>query len=276
MSATLAYRRANFGVWPASQADHIVQHEDLPVAVRARADANRGNAQLVGDLRRQFARHRFEHDGKCARRFHGARIANQAARPSPRSCPAPGNRQARCSDCGVSPTWPITGISASTSRAINSTRRSPPSTFTASAPASLTNRTRMAQRFRRFDVIAAIRHVGDQQSAPHPAPHSARVVQHLFHRSPEACSRARARPCPTNRRRAQRPRQLRPAVARLGNRKPSGKQSCPWRQLEEDKRRLSSQNVGHGNFAVARIECGTHVRPPGAVPLLRDTAPNLA
>src|SRR5690606_33158573 len=45
-----------------------------------------------------------------------------------------------CTDWGVRPRWPITGISAPTRASIMGTRRWPPSSFTASAPPSLTNR----------------------------------------------------------------------------------------------------------------------------------------
>ena len=86
-----------------SESDHIVQHQDLPVAVRAGADADRGNVQLARDLRRQFARHGFEHDGKRARRFARRAHRAEAARPPRAFCPARGIRRARCSDCGVKP-----------------------------------------------------------------------------------------------------------------------------------------------------------------------------
>ena len=45
-----------------------------------------------------------------------------------------------CTDWGVSPRWPTTGISVATSASIMGTRALPPSSFTASAPA----RTRVA------------------------------------------------------------------------------------------------------------------------------------
>ena len=85
-------------------------------------------------------------------------------------------------DCGVSPTWPITGISASVSRAITSSRRSPPSTFTASAPASFTKRIRIPQRLVHIALIRAKRHVRHQQRPLHAAPHRLRVVQRFVQR----------------------------------------------------------------------------------------------
>ena len=56
------------------KADEIVEDEYLAVAIGSGADADRGNAQLFGDARGQLPRHGFEHDGKSARSFHGARV----------------------------------------------------------------------------------------------------------------------------------------------------------------------------------------------------------
>ena len=42
-----------------------------------------------------------------------------------------------CTDCGVRPRWPITGISASTMASITGTRLAPPSSFTDWAPARM-------------------------------------------------------------------------------------------------------------------------------------------
>ena len=42
-----------------------------------------------------------------------------------------------CSDCGVSPRWPITGISASRIASIIGSRLRPPSSFTPWAPARI-------------------------------------------------------------------------------------------------------------------------------------------
>ena len=74
-AARFAYWRTNFGVWPMRQAHQIVKHEHLAVAIGPGADADGRNSQLLGDARGHFARHRFEHHGKCAGRFHRARVA---------------------------------------------------------------------------------------------------------------------------------------------------------------------------------------------------------
>ena len=76
------------------EAHKIVDHENLAVAVRPRADADGRDAQFSRDARGQFARNRFENDRECAGRFHGARVG-EAARPLPRFSPARGIRQRR-------------------------------------------------------------------------------------------------------------------------------------------------------------------------------------
>ena len=46
----------------------------------------------------------------------------------------------RCTDCGVSPTWPTTGTSIAAIASMVRAIVVPPSSFTASAPPSLTSR----------------------------------------------------------------------------------------------------------------------------------------
>src|SRR6266849_6705400 len=109
------------------QSKQVVNHQDLTVAIRSSAYANRGDLQLGRDSRRKLPGNRFQNDGERAGGFHSACIAR--------------NPPNVLTDCGVRPMCPITGISASTNRAIKSMRRSPPSILTASAPASFTKRT---------------------------------------------------------------------------------------------------------------------------------------
>src|SRR5467141_2998738 len=59
------------------KAQKIVNDENLPIAVRAGADADRRDAQFARNLRRQLARHRLQNNRKSPRRFHRARISNQ-------------------------------------------------------------------------------------------------------------------------------------------------------------------------------------------------------
>ena len=69
-----------FGLVALGQTEQVVQHENLTVAVGSGADADGGNAQLIGDSRREFAGHRLQHHGECSGAFHGAGIAFQLAR----------------------------------------------------------------------------------------------------------------------------------------------------------------------------------------------------
>src|SRR5208283_2090486 len=62
------------------QSQHVVQHQDLPVAIRPRADSNRGNPCTLRDLCRQLPRQRFQHHGKRPRSLHRSRIAQYLLR----------------------------------------------------------------------------------------------------------------------------------------------------------------------------------------------------
>src|SRR5258708_5476278 len=55
----------------------VVEHEDLAVAVRPRADADRRNPQFCSDACGHLARNGFEHYGERARGLDGARVAQQ-------------------------------------------------------------------------------------------------------------------------------------------------------------------------------------------------------
>jgi len=92
-----------------------------------------GNPHTARDLRRQLSRQRFQHNRERTRSLHRPRIAQNLLRPA-RRLPLYAIAAQGVTDCGVSPTWPITGISASVSREISSSLRSPPSIFTASRP----------------------------------------------------------------------------------------------------------------------------------------------
>ena len=67
-----------------------------------------------------------------------------------------------CSDCGVSPMWPMTGISASTSASTIGTRLRPPSSFTACAPARTSAAALRTVSLRRH-VVAHPREIADDQ-----------------------------------------------------------------------------------------------------------------
>ena len=83
-----------------------------------------------------------------------------------------------CTDCGVSPRWPITGISACTSASITATRVRPPSSLTASAPGP-DQRRRVADGVVGTQVVAHPRQVAhDQGVGPGPGDRGD-VVRHV-------------------------------------------------------------------------------------------------
>ncbi len=138
----------------------------------------------------------------------------------------------RSTDCGVRPRCPITGISASRSARIAGTRFAPPSSFTASAPASRTNRAALRTRVLGPQVVRHPRHVDDSSALAPRAPDGARVVDHVVHRDGQRGRVAQHAPCRASRRRAARrrrrprrpPRSARrtPSARRAGGRGPCG------------------------------------------------------
>src|SRR4029453_6110244 len=69
-----AWRRA------IAEAEDVVQHQDLAVAVHAGADADGRNAQARGELGGEVERHALEHDRERARCLDGGRIFDQPLR----------------------------------------------------------------------------------------------------------------------------------------------------------------------------------------------------
>src|SRR5580704_8834422 len=62
------------------EAHEIVEDENLPIAIGARADADSRDAELLGNPRSKFARHGFQHDRKCACGLDRSRVALELAR----------------------------------------------------------------------------------------------------------------------------------------------------------------------------------------------------
>src|SRR5262249_11964365 len=60
-----------------AEAEQIVQHENLAVALGAGADADSGDAEFAGDERRELAGDAFENNGEGPGGFHGSRVANE-------------------------------------------------------------------------------------------------------------------------------------------------------------------------------------------------------
>ena len=65
---------------PPEQADHVVQHEHLAVAVQPAADADRRDRQLLRDQRRELPRDGLEDDGEDARLLERKRVVDHLPR----------------------------------------------------------------------------------------------------------------------------------------------------------------------------------------------------
>src|SRR5205809_5214314 len=63
---------------PVEQAQHVVGDQDLPVALRRCADADRRSIDPAGDLIRQFLRNTFHHDREGAGLIGRARFGDHA------------------------------------------------------------------------------------------------------------------------------------------------------------------------------------------------------
>ena len=86
-----------------------------PSQCGAGADADGRDRELLGDLGGEVERDALEHDGERARGLDRQRVLDQRARAAP--APWPWRRPCtlwppmRCTDCGVRPMWPMTGMS---------------------------------------------------------------------------------------------------------------------------------------------------------------------
>src|SRR3954447_13150715 len=68
---------SEFGRLRESKAEQIVNDEDLAVAIRASADADRGNTEFAGDPGGEVSRDRLKHDRESACGFHRAGVTKQ-------------------------------------------------------------------------------------------------------------------------------------------------------------------------------------------------------
>ena len=120
---------------PVLEPEQVVEHEHLAVAVAAGADADRRHGNGVGDEPGDGVGHALEHDREAARPRRARPRRRRSRGAASRSLPCTWNPPSAWTDCGVSPRWPITGISASRIACTASRRLRPPSSFTAPAPA---------------------------------------------------------------------------------------------------------------------------------------------
>src|SRR5690606_10689965 len=127
------------GVPPEAEAQQVGVDQHLPVGVRARPDPDRRHRHLLGHHAGDHVGNPFEDDGEHSGGFQFLRLLDERSGgfdlPSLDPVAAHGVH-----GLGVRPRWPITGISAEIRASIIGTRRWPPSSFTASAPPSLTRR----------------------------------------------------------------------------------------------------------------------------------------
>jgi hypothetical protein len=93
-------------------AEHVVEHEHLAVAARPGADADGGDVDRVGDHAGHLVGHALEHDGEAAGGGQGLGVGDQG-HGGVVLLPCTLNPPMACTDWGVRPRWPITGISAS-------------------------------------------------------------------------------------------------------------------------------------------------------------------
>ena len=268
------------GCVPHGQADHIVQHQDLAIALRAGADADGGNAQLAGDPRGELSRNRFEHDRKCARRFHGPRVPQKLFR---RFHGFALNAKAAKGVHGLRSQPDMAHHRNFRFHQLRDQFHAPLAAFDLHRLGArfLHEPHRVAHRLAFVAVKAAVGHVRHQQRPAHSAPHRARVVQHLLHRE-------RQRIFVAEHDHAQRIAHQHHVHARFVDE--ARRRIVVGRQANDlslfgitlgitagtgsgTRRRpaLATDDVGHGDLPVARIKCGAHVGPPVPLPC-RDAA----
>src|SRR6185295_2370473 len=66
-----------------AEADQVVEHEHLPVAVESRADADRGNLDRGGDLAPQLERDALQNDRETARPLQRQGVVEEHVRGAP-------------------------------------------------------------------------------------------------------------------------------------------------------------------------------------------------
>ena len=165
--------------WETARSNHASQapgHRSLaPSRCRwsgsaMRAEICRGHVRLD----------QFKHDGKGAGAIQSLGVGREERPPSagvfPLTLYPPSSRTL----CGSMPMWPITAIPSRISASTCAMRATPPSSFTAWAPASRRRRRIRHRLFR--GLVRANREVGDDRGPFRRARHGPRVVEHLVHR----------------------------------------------------------------------------------------------
>src|SRR3989441_9752110 len=127
------------GAEPVVQSQHVVQHEYLAVACGAGTDADRRDGERLADLRRERRRDQLEHHRERAGFLQCLSVALQ---PLGRLFVPPLDAvpPRACTDCGVRPRWPMTGMPMSTRARTVAAIGRPPSSFTPWQPVSAMTR----------------------------------------------------------------------------------------------------------------------------------------
>ena len=145
--------------------EHVFQDQNLPVAGRAGADADGRDRTAAVSLRAQRLGDRLDDDGEGAGSATATRIRLERA---PVGLFAPLSAEAaptRLIDCGVRPTCAITGMPRSTTKAMVSAMRAPPSSLMAPQPVSFITRAAVQERLFLRRLVRTERHVDDHQRA---------------------------------------------------------------------------------------------------------------
>ena len=121
-----------------------------------------GTGDRVGDHAGHLVGHALEHDREAAGVGQRDGVVDERAGGVEPRVPCTLKPPMACTDCGVRPRWPITGISASTIASTIGSRLRPPSSFTAWR-AGPHERGRVAHRLLDRHVVAHPRQVADDQ-----------------------------------------------------------------------------------------------------------------
>ena len=147
------------------QAEHVFEHQNLAVAGGAGADADGGDRDLRGDAAAERLGDGFEHQRERAGVGDRAGVGSRSAPSRVSSRPCARNEPMVLIDCGVRPTWPITGTPRSVRKRMVSAMRRPPSTLMAPQPVSFMHARGGGEGLLLGGLVGAERHVDDDQRA---------------------------------------------------------------------------------------------------------------
>ena len=158
-----------------------MRDQHLAVATYARADADGGDGNFLGDELRQPRRDRFEHEAETARLFEQERVFEQALRGG--GVPALRTEAAQLVD-GLrrEAEVPHDGNARADDGAHRVRAFAPAFEFDRLHARLLQEASRVADGFIHVRLVGHERHVADQQRGLCAARHRAAVMEHLLHR----------------------------------------------------------------------------------------------